>query len=509
VDHEGVYIYTNSKVKDILGYEAEEIIGKKAFDLILPNERESLSQWFMGMLQSPAPFVGILNTNLHKNGRMVLLETSGVPVFDAKGNLSGFRGIDRDITDRKRVEDTLRKRTEALAERVKELNCLYGVSDLVAKSGISLDAMLRGVVDLIPSSWRYPEIACARIKLSDREIKSENFHDSSWKQSSDIVVYGKGLGVLEVCYLEERPVLDEGPFLTEERLLINAVAVRLGKTIERRQAEGALKRAHDHLEKRIEERTIELKRTNGQLNHEIEHRRQTELELQETTEKIKLFAYSVSHDLKSPAIGLHGLMRRFSRLYAHVLDQRGKAYCEQALSASAQIVALVEDINSFISSKEAPITVEPVNLKALFLMVKEEISPQLNSRNIRWVQPDDLPEIRADQLAIVRVIRNLVDNALKYGGQTLTEISIGYEADAKHHILTVRDNGIGLEEADSKDIFEIFRRTKTSRGTLGTGLGLAIAKEIAERHGGRIWMKPGKKKGIAFSISISKYLERS
>jgi PAS domain S-box-containing protein len=109
VDNNGVYRYSNSKIKDILGYEPEEIIGKTPFDFMAPNEQERLTEWFRDILEFPKSFEGMENTNIHKDGGHVLLETSGVPIFDTDGNLLGFRGIDRNITRRMLAEDALRE----------------------------------------------------------------------------------------------------------------------------------------------------------------------------------------------------------------------------------------------------------------------------------------------------------------------------------------------------------------------------------------------------------------
>ncbi|NIT58822.1 MAG: LuxR family transcriptional regulator, partial [Aliifodinibius sp.] len=126
---------------------------------------------------------------------------------------------------------------EVLRERVKELNCLYGISHLVEKQGISLEEIIQGTVDLIPSSWQYPEITCARIILGDQESKTKNFRVTDWRQACDITVHGKLSGTVEVYYLEGKPACHEGPFLKEERTLINTIAGRLARITERMRRE--------------------------------------------------------------------------------------------------------------------------------------------------------------------------------------------------------------------------------------------------------------------------------
>jgi signal transduction histidine kinase len=120
--------------------------------------------------------------------------------------------------------------------------------------------------------------------------------------------------------------------------------------------------------------------------------------------------------------------------------------------------------------------------------------------------PEDLPEIKADRIAMLRVLRNFVDNALKYGGEGFSEITFGYREVEEHHILHVSDDGIGLTEEESQDIFGLFKRQKTASGITGSELGLAIVKEIAEQHGGEGWAGVSSKKGITFNVSISKHL---
>jgi PAS domain S-box-containing protein len=197
-----------------------------------------------------------IKADAHQGGSFVVFLSAFQtrPDDHADGLEAGADGyITRPITNRdllarvqamlhhKHAEDALRERTHQLGERVKELNCLYGISQLVGTPGISLDEILQGTVDLIPPSWQYPEITCAQIILEDREFKTDNFQETPWRQAQDIKVHGNPAGSVEVIYLEERPTIDEEPFLKEERSLVNAIAARLGRIVERMRAEEALR----------------------------------------------------------------------------------------------------------------------------------------------------------------------------------------------------------------------------------------------------------------------------
>ena len=107
VDANGVYTYSNLKVKEILGYDPDEIIGKTPFELMTPEEVKRVVPEFQAIIKALKPFSGLENTNLHKNGQQVMLETNGVPILDSLGQLQGYRGIDRDITERKRNEEKI------------------------------------------------------------------------------------------------------------------------------------------------------------------------------------------------------------------------------------------------------------------------------------------------------------------------------------------------------------------------------------------------------------------
>ena len=123
-----------------------------------------------------------------------------------------------------------------LTERAKELRCLYGISRLVEKPGITMEEIFRGTLSLVCEAWRFPDSACARITLDEKEYRTEPWVEIRSKQIADLVVNRNKVGELQVGYVEEKPEAEEGPFLKEERDLIHAVAERLGRIIERRRA---------------------------------------------------------------------------------------------------------------------------------------------------------------------------------------------------------------------------------------------------------------------------------
>ncbi len=143
----------------------------------------------------------------------------------------------QEITERKKAEDALRVREHDLGERVKELNCLYEISKLSEDPDSSLDSILQGTVDIIPQSWQYPEITSGRIIFDGKEYLTENFVKGKWKQETEIIIKRKKRGKVSVFYTEEKPEIFEGPFLKEERNLINDITERLQDFIERKKAE--------------------------------------------------------------------------------------------------------------------------------------------------------------------------------------------------------------------------------------------------------------------------------
>lgn len=624
-------LFANEAWASIHGYTLEEILNMDSvIPLISPQDQKRMIEYNTVRMRGDDAPVRYEYQGVRKDGSLIWLENRVMMV--QWNEEPAIQSIIVDITDRKQAEENLQQHMYELDERVKELNCLYGISKLVETPGITLEEILQGTVDLIPASWRCPDITCARLTINGVEFKTANYRDCETKQVSDIYLHRERVGLLEVAYLEKRPEIFEGPFLQEERMLIDAITGRLGRIIQRykneellrcseekyrgivddlpgfictfdrnfiikfvntnycrefymrseeligntflnlipesdrkyvienisslnlespvntlehrvvsdkngirwqrwtnraifdnegrfieyqsvgeditslKMAEHAKQKAYNELERRVEERTQELMIANQELQIEVEDRKHAEAELKKSNEDIRNFAYSVLHDLKNPAISAYGLTKLLTRKNETILDETSLRYCDQMLKATEQIASLIEMVNQYISTKENPLKIEKVDLKELILMIKDEFSTQINLGRIEWLVPDSLPEINADRMSLVRVLRNLVDNALKYGGDLLTGIEFGCSESGDAYIFSVRDDGEGIKGEDSKDIFSLFQRDAQSNKVEGSGIGLAVVKEIAKQHNGAVWLESGQTRGTTFYFSISKNL---
>jgi len=146
----------------------------------------------------------------------------------------GHNSCEVALEERRRME-------RALLERVKELDCLYGITKLAQNIDITLDDLIIQIADLVRASWQYPESACARISLKGKEYTSNNYKRTQWRQSSSISVQGEIAGEVEVCYLRQYPEVGEGPFLLEERSLLDAVADLIGRIATQRIVENRMR----------------------------------------------------------------------------------------------------------------------------------------------------------------------------------------------------------------------------------------------------------------------------
>ena len=248
---DGTIAYFNAFAGELTGHAPGEVPGEDYFKLFVPKTvRGEVEEHFHQAIRDTSSG-GIEHPLLAKGAPIRWVISS----FRSFGNYRGKPAVlltAQDITVRKHTEEKLQQRTHDLGERIKELNTLFGLSKLVEEPSIDLDGIFQGLVDILPPGWQYPESTCGRVVFQDREFKTYNFRQTQWKQTAPIVVYGNLAGAIEVYYLEEKPQSYEGPFLAEERRLLDALAEQLGRIAERIKAEKELRRERDFAESLIE-----------------------------------------------------------------------------------------------------------------------------------------------------------------------------------------------------------------------------------------------------------------
>ena len=228
--------------------------------------------------------------------------------------------------------------------------------------------------------------------------------------------------------------------------------------------------------------------------------------LHEHSEKTKLFAYFVAHDLKNPAIAIHGLTKLLKKKYRDVLNDEANHFCDKITQSASQIESLVEQINIYISAKEHPLKIQELNFLKICQSINEEYASLLEQRTIEWSTPTQNTTIRADRIAIMRIIRNLIDNALKYGGDSLSHIEIAFTETEYFYTFSVSNNGNAIQPEKCHELFSRFTRNCNDDNVTGVGLGLTIVKELVSLHGGEVWGKSDGNQGVTFSFTISKKL---
>lgn len=355
----------------------------------------------------------------------------------------------------------------ALLERVKELGCLYGISQIARRYQGSLDTILHEVAGIIRSAWQYPEITSVRIVVDGRVCGEAGQGPRVDVQTCPVVVRGKTRGNVQVAYSEARPLSDEGPFLEEERSLIEVVAGQVAGILEHEEVEREKRMLLEQL------RHADRLATLGQL------------------------AAGMAHELNEPLgsiLGFAQLARKNSDL-----PEQAAGDIERIAAAALHARDIIRKLLLF--AHQTPPSRAPLDLNHLVENGLQFLRAHCEQEavEIQLALAPEPPRLVADGGQLHQVLTNLVVNALQampHGG-TLT---ISTATDDEHAMLIVEDTGIGIAEDAMDKLFLPFFTTKDVG--VGTGLGLPVAHGIVTAHGGSIQVQSTVGHGSRFEVCL-------
>ena len=567
----------------MLGYEPEEVLGKTPYDLMPPEEARRVCELMRVLEQSGAPIVQLENVNLHKDGREVVLETNGRPIVDAEGHLQGFRGVDRDITERKRAAEAL---------KTSERN--YREIFNAATDGICVDDPETGAILDVNRSWcemyRCTPEEARRMKIQDvsqgeapyaeedalRWIKktvTEGPQLFEWLGKRcdgelfwvEITLKRANIGgtdrILAVIRdITERKQMEESLRLTQFSVdsasesiywidsegrftYVNDAACReLGYSREellrlavkdidpifraeawpalwaKLREQGWLKLESLHRGKdgavfpvEIEANYLEFggKSFDCAFVRDISRRKRGEREREELIGRLEAqnaelerFAYTVSHDLKTPLITIKGYLGLLAQDLAGNDQQQAADDMARIGGAADKMYELLHDVLELSRIGRRVNPPEDVQLQDLAAEALELVEGRIAERGVEVVVAPDLPAVYGDRMRLREVLQNLIENAAKHmGDQPRPRIEIGVRRQGDELVCYVRDNGVGIEPRYHERVFGLF--DKLDPQSEGTGVGLALVKRIVEVHGGRIWIESeGLGQGATFCFTL-------
>ncbi|MFP8956477.1 PAS domain S-box protein [Natrialbaceae archaeon A-CW3] len=242
---------------------------------------------------------------------------------------------------------------------------------------------------------------------------------------------------------------------------------------------------------------------------DITERKQFEQMLEESNERLEQFAYAASHDLQEPLRMVTSYLHLLERRYADELDEDGDEFIEFAVDGANRMRDMIEGLLEYSRVESRGDPFESVDLNTVLQDALTDLQMKSTETDAE-ITDDDLPTVRGDPDQLRQVFQNLLDNALEYSGDEPPRVHVSVERRGLEWVITIRDEGVGIDPEEAGQIFEVFQRLHSREEHEGTGIGLALCERIVERHGGTIWVEsqPGEGSTFSFTLPVTNNDER-
>jgi len=477
LDTDGRITTWNAGAERIEGYTAAEAIGRP-LDIVLTAEEAA-----QGKMQRELEIAAREGRfedegwRVRKDGRRYWANVVLSALRDEAGALQGFVKVSRDITERKRSVEALRKseeRTRSILETALDAIVVMDTNGVVHEWNPAAERM-----------FGYTRAQAVGQPLAE-------------------LIVPPYLRDLHRSGLARYLVSGEGPMLNQriETMAVRAngsefpveVAITVSKSnggsmftgyisdiTERKRAAEQIQQLNTELEQRVQKRTQQLESANKEL---------------------EAFSYSVSHDLRAPLRHINGFVEILQSMAGEKLDAESRGYLDTIAESARQMGKLIDDLLAFSRMGRTELRRVPVKLDAVLAEALRELRPETEGRDVRWTI-GELPEVHGDPAMLRQVFINLVSNAIKYTRtRPVATIEIAATERAGEHVIAVRDNGVGFDNAYAHKLFGVFQRLHPAHEFEGTGIGLAIVRRVVARHGGQAWAEGAVDRGATFYFSL-------
>jgi PAS domain S-box-containing protein len=486
---DGYFKRINPAFERILGYTQRELLEIPFFNLIHPDDRARTTAE-VEKLAANIPTFHFENRYRCRDGSYRWLDWACSAVSEE----GLIYAVAHDITHRKRTEDEILRLNQFLDHRIKELETLLEV--IPVGVGIADDPQCQQI--------RVNPQFAKQLGIDTQANASLSAPDAERPANFKVYQYGRELSPgelpmqyaaahgVEVTDVEVDVVHDNGrvvrlleyaaPLFDDQGKPRGCIGIFLDIT-ERVRMEAEVRKLNETLEARVQQRTAQLEAANKELES---------------------FSYSVSHDLRAPLRHIAGfvdLLRK--RVTAtQCVDETSHRYLQTIAETAKQAGELIDDLLAFSRMGRTEMRYTTVSMEQLVREVQHDLEAETSHRTIHW-QVAALPSVQGDPAMLRLVLRNLVENALKYTKtRSVAEIAIDSRSDPDETIFFVQDNGIGFDMRYAHKLFGVFQRLHSDPRFEGTGVGLANVQRIVHRHGGRVWAESVLDRGSTFYFAL-------
>jgi len=477
VSPEGILLDVNNAALSFSGATHEDVINRPFWDgpwwADSPEDRIKLRNAVKTASGGQAAQFEAVHRD--KDGETHYVDFSLSPVKNQDGEVEYLIPSGFDITEIKRV---LREREILISEmekRVKELNCLYRISDSIQKNQ-DIEKVFEYAVSIIPQNWQHSGETAVCITYDGRKYTSPGFKYSEWKLTSGIIVDGVETGMVEIFYTGKKSDPDKEPFPVEERNLLDGISHLFSLMIKKKITQDDLQRA-----------TVEAESANRSKSE---------------------FLANMSHEIRTPMnaiIGMNYMLKKTD------LNPKQRDYVYKIDMSSQTLLGIINDILDLSKIEAGKIELENIdfNLHDTFVNLSNMIGFKAQEKGLELIISIDerIPmELRGDPLRLGQILLNLANNAVKFtdSGEIVIDAAAEQFLDHKIRIkFSISDTGIGMHPHEKEKLFQPFIQadSSTTRKYGGTGLGLAICKRLAGIMGGTIGVDSEYGKGSVFYFS--------